>query len=57
MDNASATNRYLRFLQENGSPVLISIESILHAGFPIDEDGVDMELESNDLLDCDGNPT
>lgn len=44
-------NTYLVFLTSNGEKQLVSIESLLYSGHPIDaETGDDLELFSNDLV-------
>lgn len=54
MNNISTT--YLVFLTSNGEKQIVSIESLIYSGHPIDsETGDDLELFSNDLVDCNGN--
>lgn len=47
--NTSST--YLKYKEDNDLDIFhyISIENILDVGNPIDEDGIDMILESNEL--------
>lgn len=55
--NPTTTDTYLKFIDNDGETHLVSIESILEGGYPIDsENGDDMELVSNILLDYEGNP-
>lgn len=55
MNTTSST--YLVFLTNEGAKQLVSIESILYSGNPIDaETGDDLELFSSELVDCDGDP-
>ena len=55
MNTTSST--YLVFINAEGGKEIISIESILHNGWPIDsESGDDWDLESDNLVDCDGEP-
>lgn len=55
MNTTSST--YLVFLTSEGAKQLVSIESILYSGNPIDaETGDDLELFSSELVDCDGDP-
>lgn len=60
MENRTTTNTFLQFLDRDGSTKLVSIESILDGGVPIFDDGEnegdDMELMNDDLVDVDGNP-
>ena len=54
MNNISTT--YLVFLTSNGEKQIVSIENLIYNGHPIDsETGDDLELFSNDLVDCNGN--
>jgi len=55
MNTTSST--YLVFLTNEGVKQLVSIESLLYSGHPIDpETGDDLELLSSDLVDSDGDP-
>lgn len=55
MNTTSST--YLVFITSEGAKKLISIESVLHSGYPIDaETGDDLDLFSSDLVDCNGDP-
>jgi hypothetical protein len=55
MNTTSST--YLVFITSEGAKQLVSIESLLDSGHPIDsETGDDLELFSSDLVDCDGDP-
>ena len=47
--NTSST--YLKYKEDNDLDIFhyLSIENILDVGNPIDEDGIDMILESNEL--------
>lgn len=54
--NRSTTNTFLKFKDQNGQTKLVSIDSILISGYPIDaETGEDLELVS-DLCDENGDP-
>ena len=55
MNTISST--YLVFLTSEGEKKLVSIASLLYSGHPTDpETGDDLELFSDDLVDCDGDP-
>lgn len=54
--NRSTTNTFLKFRKSNGETKLVSIDSVLIDGYPIDaETGDDLELVS-DLCDENGDP-
>lgn len=53
MNTTSST--YLVFLTSEGERKLVSIESVIYDGHPIDaETGDDLDLYSSELVDCDG---
>lgn len=55
MNTTSST--YLIFLTSEGERKLVSIDSIIYDGHPIDaETGDDLDLYSNELVDCNGEP-
>jgi hypothetical protein len=55
MNTTSST--YLIFLTSEGEKKLVSIESIIYDGHPIDvETGDDLELFSSKLVDCNSDP-
>ena len=55
MNTTSST--YLVFITSDGEKKLVSIESLLYSGNPIDaETGDDLELFSSELVDCNGDP-
>lgn len=53
----NTTNTYLKFKDAAGNYKLVSIDSILNGGYPIDaENGEDLELVSDELLNIDSEP-
>lgn len=55
MNTISST--YLVFLTGEGAKQLVSIDSLLYSGNPIDpETGDDLDLFSSELVDCNGDP-
>ena len=53
--NSTTSNTFLLFSDNSGENHLVSIDSILEGGTPVDSDnGGDMNLESSNLLDQDG---
>lgn len=54
--NRTTTNTYLKF-DENGVQRLVSIDSILNDGYPIDpENGDELDLVEDKLCDVWGDP-
>jgi hypothetical protein len=55
MNTTSST--YLVFITAEGDKKLVSIESLIYDGTPIDtETDDDLELFSSELVDCNGDP-
>jgi hypothetical protein len=55
--NITTTTAFLRFRDDNGDEEIVSIDSILNSGYPIDsESGEDMELISTTIVDRKGQP-
>ena len=54
MNTTSST--YLLFEDGKGHQRLVSIESILDGGNPMDEDGNEMDLVSSELVDWNSDP-
>jgi hypothetical protein len=55
--NRTTTNTFVNFYDENGGTKLVSIDSIMVDGYPIDaETGEDLEPCGSELYDENGDP-
>lgn len=53
--NRTTTNTFLTF-DNNGHHIQVSIASILESGYPLDHNGDEMDLVTDELSDCEGDP-
>ena len=53
--NRTTTNTFLTF-DNNGHHIRVSVQSVLDNGCPIDEDDYEMDLVTDELCDCEGDP-
>lgn len=53
--NRTTTNTFLTF-DNNGHHIQVSIASVLESGYPLDHNGDEMDLVTDELSDCEGDP-
>ena len=57
MENRTTSNTYLKFIDSEGATSIVSIDSIVYSGHPIDkETGDDLDLYDSNMVDINGNP-